>query len=215
MVLDTLGWFGSMIGIIIGCSAISSELAGNALSSLAVKPVYRTTIINGKVLGALGFMAVILMIFAAVFTAGFIILCGNVMEPFLPEYFARLPFVLIYAMINVAVFLSISILISLIVRDQAFAMIISVLTVYISEIMTYPDIGSNLNNIFPGSGLDSLITGLSPRVIEMKMQPVFLDPSWAAFDAFVNILPDLSKLLVFAVIALVLSYVVFMRRDIS
>lgn len=188
---------------------------GHALNTLLVKPVYRDTIINGKMLGSFAFLASVLIFLAAVFTVCFLALCGGALAPFLFEYIARLPFVLAYAMVSVSVFLSVSMLISVIVRDQAFAMILSVVTVYVSKIMPYPDIAVNINNVLPGYGLTSLIIGLSPVGIMNQAQPVFMDASAGAADAFVGVLPDLFKLLVYVVVAVFLCYIVFLWRDVS
>ncbi|AFC99493.1 ABC-type transport system involved in multi-copper enzyme maturation, permease component [Methanocella conradii HZ254] len=210
-----LSWFGCLIGIVIGCSTIASERMGHALNTLLVKPVYRDTIINGKFLGSFAFLASVLVFLAAIFTACFFVLCGGALAPFLFDYFARLPFVLAYAMVSVSVFLSVSMLISVIVRDQEFAMILSVVAVYISEIIPYPDIAINLNNVFPGHGLTGMVIGLSPVGIMHQAHPVLMDTSASAIEAFLGILPDLFKLLVYVVIAIFLCYIVFLWRDVS
>lgn len=76
-----LSWFGSLIGIVIGCSTIASERMGHALNTLLVKPVYRDTIINGKMLGSFAFLASVLIFLAAVFTVCFLALCGGALAP--------------------------------------------------------------------------------------------------------------------------------------
>lgn len=210
----TTSLFGTVIGIIIGCSTISSERMGNALNTLIVKPVYRDTIINGKILGTLTFLAIVILFYIAIFTSGFLVLCGNALAPSLFDYFSRLPFVFLFIMVFIGVFLSISVLISLLVQDQSFAMIISVLTVYLSMMMFTP-FPSNLNNLFPGSGLDSLCMSLSPNAILWQVQGRFMDTHIGAYDAFINILPEFTRLLLYVVIAMVSSYIVFVRRDIS
>jgi ABC-2 type transport system permease protein len=215
-VFFTLSFYGTIMGIIIGCSSISSERMGKALNTLVVKPVYRDTIINGKLLGSLAFLSIAILFFIAVFTSGFLLLCGNALAPFLLDYFYRLPFVFLFIIVYTFVFLSISILISLLVRDQAFAMILSTLTVYITKIMYLPDIANNLNNIFPGYGLNKLCVDLSPEsTLWWQVQPKFMNTSVGALDAFLSILPEFGKLLLYIIIALSLSYIVFVWRDIS
>lgn len=210
-----LTWFGTIIGIVIGCSMISSERAGNALNTLVVKPVYRDTIINGKLLGGIIFFSSIIFFFIAIFTAVFFVLCGSALAPFLSSYFSLLPFVYIYIMVFVLVFLSLSMLISLLIRDQAFSMIISILTVYIS--MNGSDISHNLNNLFPGSGLGQLVVSLSPYSMlwDGGVQNRFMNTSLGAWDAFLGVLPDFVRLSLIVVVTLVLSYIIFVRSDIS
>ena len=67
-----LTWCGPIIGVIIGCSTISAERMGNALNTLITKPVYRDTIINGKIMGSLIFFAAYIFFIMLIFTAGFL-----------------------------------------------------------------------------------------------------------------------------------------------
>lgn len=211
----TLSWYGTVIGIIIGCSTISSERAGRALNTLIVKPVYRDTVINGKLLGSILFLACIMMFFIAIYTSGFFVLCGSAIAPFLVDYFERLPFVFLFIMVFVGAFLSVSVLISLLVRDQAFAMILSTFTVYVSMITYLPDVASNVNYIIPGYSLDSLFLSISPGRIIQNAQVSLMNTSLDAVSAFINVMPYLERMLLYAVVGLVLSYIVFVRSDIS
>ncbi|AFC99216.1 ABC-type transport system involved in multi-copper enzyme maturation, permease component [Methanocella conradii HZ254] len=209
-------WFGTIIGIILGCSTISSERAGKALSTLTTKPVYRDTIINGKILGALAFLACVMMLFIAFHTSALLILCGSLLAPFLLDYFSRLLFVFLFSMAFVMAFLSLSMLISLLVSDQAFAMILSTLTVYISYEFTTL-VSYNLDRILPGYGLGGMLARFSPYSMlwEGGVQDRFMNTGIGAWEAFMEILPDFTRLLLVVTIVLVLSYIVFVRRDIS
>lgn len=214
-ILYMMTWCGTIIGVIIGCSTISTERMGNALNTLITKPVYRDTIINGKILGSLTFFASYIFFIMAIFTAAFLALCGNALAPYLSDYFSRLPFMYIFIIIYIGVFLSLSLFISLLVKDQAIAMIISVLLVYFSEVLTGQDISSNLNNIFPGLGLEGFLSGLSPKMVANQAHTVFAHSWNDAYTAFLQILPGMEKLLIIIVIGMVLSYIVFVKRDIS
>lgn len=214
-VFNTLTWVSTLVGIIIGCSMISSERIGNAINTLIAKPVNRISIINGKIIGSLAFLASIQIIVIALFTAGYLFLYGNDVDPYLYDYLCRLPFIFLFAMVYVMVFLSASMLISLIVKDQAFAMILSLLTVYISDVLWHTNVALNVDKIFPGNGLGALCVYLSPRGSLIQIQRDFFDVSKGAFDAFQQIMPELLKFFIYAIIALLLSYVIFIRRDIS
>jgi ABC-2 type transport system permease protein len=215
-VFFTLGLFGVIIGIVIGCSSISSERIGNALNTLVVKPVYRDTIINGKILGMLSFLACAMLFFTIIFTVMFLIFCGDLFAPRFSDYVSRLPFAIIVAMAYVFVFLSLSVLISLIVKDQAFAMILSTVAVYLSDNMYTYNIADYLNSIFPGYGLKSLCIDLSPHgLVSLRIQNNLMDTSLGAFDAFMVVLPQFTQLLVYACIFLALSYIIFIRSDLS
>jgi ABC-2 type transport system permease protein len=215
-VFTTMSLFGVVIGIVIGCSSISSERIGNALNTLAAKPLYRITIINGKLVGMLLFLVCTMVFFTAVFTLVFLTFCGNVMSPHLWDYASRLPFVIVTAMAYVLVFLALSMLVALIVRNQAFAMILSTVCVLISDNMPLYNIADYLEAIFPGQGLKDLCYHLSPHgLISFSVQEALMNTSINAVNAFSSILPQLAQLLAYATVFLGLSYIVFVRSDIS
>lgn len=210
----TMCSFGNIIGVIIGCSVISSERTGNALNTLIVKPLFRDTIINGKLLGAFLFYGCVILFYIAIFTSGYLLLCGSTLTPYLADYFARLPFVFLFILVYILVFLSISMLISLLIRDQAFAMILSVLAVNMSMIMHF-GLSSYLDNLFPEYLPGSFIASMSPDGILWIKQRTFMSTHTGALQAFLDIFPDFTKLVLYSVIAIVFSYILFLRRDIS
>ncbi len=213
----SLGFFGAVIGIIIGCSSISSERVGHALNTLTTKPVHRTTIINGKLLGMLLFLLSIMAVFTVLFTVMYLLFCGSAIVPHLSEYLFRLPFVIFVALVYVLVFLTMSMLISLVVRNQAFALILSAVFLYAVEEMGM--LGQYLDMALPGHGFYAFFVKLSPKdLIAFGMDSVqnrLMDTSSGAVDAFMSTLPELSQLLVYVAILLGLGYVIFTRRDIS
>jgi ABC-2 type transport system permease protein len=211
-----LCWFGTILGVIIGCSTVSSERMGNALNTLTAKPVYRDTIINGKMLGSLSFMAIVTVFMIVIYTSVIFILCGSAVAPFMSDYFSRLPFVFLFVMVFVLVFLSLSMFFSLLVRDQAFAMILSTLTVYVSYHFS-TTVSNNLNNIMPGNGITGFLASYSPYSLlwEGGVQQKFMDTNLGASDAFLAILPDFTRLLLMVIVIMAINYIIFVRRDIS
>lgn len=211
-----LCWFGTILGIIIGCSTISSERMGNALNTLTAKPVYRDTIINGKILGSMWFLATVTITMIALYTAIIFILCGSSLAPYLYDYFDRLPFVFLFVMVFILVFLSLSMFFSLLVRDQAFAMILSTLSVYISYHFS-TTVSNNLINIFQDSIISELLGSYSPYTLmwDGGLQKKFMDIHLGAVDAFITVLPDFVRLLVIIIVIMAVNYVIFLRRDLS
>lgn len=210
-----LTWLGTLIGIVIGCSTISSERFNNALNTLIVKPLYRDTIINGKLLGSIIFLSSIMILIMTIFTSGFMVLCGSYFSSYLGDYFSRLPFVFIFALVYIMIFLSVSMLISILIRDQTFAMILSILTVYFSLITSFESISGYLNNIFPSYGFGTLLGNFSPLNILHHAQPLIMNIGVSPDVAFFSVLPDFINMLIYVSICLVLSYIVFIKRDIS
>jgi ABC-2 type transport system permease protein len=211
-----LCWFGSILGIIIGCSTISSERVRHALNTLMTKPVYRDTIINGKIIGSLVFLATIMLLVIVIGTSIILILCGSSVAPYIFDYISRLPFIFIYAMAFVMVFLSMSMLFSLLIKDQAFAMILSTIMVYVSYKYT-TTVYNNLNNIFPGNGITGVLASLSPYSMMWQggVQEHFMNTSLGAYDAFLTILPDFFKLLLITIVIMSINYIIFVRKDLT
>jgi ABC-2 type transport system permease protein len=58
-VLTPLTYFGGFVGVIVGFSIFASDRYNYSLNTLLVKPLYRDSIIYGKLLAALGFLACI------------------------------------------------------------------------------------------------------------------------------------------------------------
>ncbi len=56
-----IGFFGPLIGIILGFDAINRERTGRTLSKLVAQPIYRDAIINGKFLAGVTMIAIVMM----------------------------------------------------------------------------------------------------------------------------------------------------------
>ncbi len=214
--LMTLTRYSTIVGIIIGCSIISSERAGKAINTLITKPIYRDTIINGKLLGSLAFLASVMVFVIALNTAVLMVVRGSSLAPFLSDYVSRIPFIFAFAMVYVAVFLSVSMLISLLIRSQSFAMILSLFTVLVSDMMNNINFALCLDNLFPGNGIGQLCVNLSPTGVLYWVLLKFFNSSTGVLDAFVEVMvPEMQKFLIYTAIALLFSYILFIKRDIS
>jgi ABC-2 type transport system permease protein len=214
-ILYILTWCGAIIGVVIGCSTISTERMGHALNTLITKPVYRDTIINGKIVGSLIFFAAYIFFIMLIFTAGFLAFSGNFIAPYLTDYYSRLPAIFILILLYIGVFLSLSLLVSILVRNQALAMVLSVIIVYISEQFVLSNVLENLDNILPGLGLSDILTDISPKSVANQAHLIFMHSWNDANTAFFDVLPGMQKLLLMIIIGMVLSYIVFVKRDIS
>lgn len=213
-VFFSLSLFGIVIGIIVGCSSIASERIGNALNTLATKPLYRYTIINGKLIGIFAFLSCVMIFFTFLFTLIYLAFCSNAIIPHFADYLCRLPFVIIVAMACVLVFLTMSMLIALLVKDQAFALIISAICAFVSDNMV--NFSYYLDTIFPNTGLTDLSTNLSPQgLISFRVQDALMNTMDNSLDAFASVVPQLIQLVVYALVFMTLSYIIFLRRDIS
>jgi ABC-2 type transport system permease protein len=212
-----LAKFGSIIGVMIGCISISNERHNNALTTLLVKPLFRDTIINGKLLGAIAFMICVMGITVILGMSGTLLLYGNAVAPFFSYYTSWLMIVFIFAVIYVLFFLSLSMLISILVKNQAFALILGVITIYISETMNVYNFAWDFSALFPGDRdyVTNVILSLSPDTMIWSLYHTMFNGSLVFFDALMLIVPDIEELLLFTLIVCIISYIVFIKGDVT
>lgn len=210
-------YYGPIIGVMIGCTSILKERQSNALNTLIVKPLYRDDIINGKLLGSLGFLMAILGFTIALYTSILLILCGDILAPTFGNYLSRLPLVFVFSTILISIFLTTSMLISILVKSPAFAMILGTLLVYISHLMSSSNLALPLSRMFPDKGgyIRDVITNMSPTGLLKPIRSNLFDSSISMIQSFQLVLPDMLGFVLFVLIACVLSYITFTMRDIS
>lgn len=203
--------FTLFIGVIIGCASMSNELHKYALNTLIVKPVYRDTIINGKLLGTLSFIFIIVAVTAILYTAGILVLCGNAFAPYLGDYLERTTVMFSVLIITAIIFMSLSMLVSILMRNQAFSLMIAVILLYISQFV--PWFSNFINDVYQGMG--ELITSLSPYGLRNLISYKMFRPSLTVAEALSSSGSYIIGLLILLVLTMVINYIIFMRRDIS
>lgn len=216
-----LAQYGLLVGVVLGVSLIASERKAGALNTLIVKPLYRDTIINGKLLAATCFLTCLFGLTTALYTSAIFILYGNSISSVLPAYLERMPVVLLLSIVYVMIFLILSMFISIIVKSQAFAMIMSVLITYVSQTISSWNFAGFLSvaiSGYPDESLRSAIASISPDSIMSVNNNFFrtlLDPTNSILSAISSYEADIVRLLVFLVISVVLCYIAFIRSDIT
>lgn len=216
-----LSSYGSLVCIVIGFSLVSSEKIGSALNTLLTKPLYRDTIINGKLLGALGFIACTFIMAIVLFISALFITIGSPAVSVLPDILSRLFVVFILSLIYAMIFFALSMLIALLVKDQAFALILSVIMLRISDLITNADFVGNIYYLLSGSLIikDSaairFISELSPSGISLVLTSGnFFNPKLSLWSAFSLAEFEILRLVLYMVITITLCYIVFIRRDV-
>lgn len=218
----TLKYYGAFFGIVLGVYTIAAERYSNTLNNLVVKPLYRDTIINGKLLGCAlfilsGFIFTILM-----YTGYIMVWWGNAFTPLAEGYFIRLPIIAAISLIYVLFFFSVALLISLIVKDLAFALIMSMMVKFFLVDALSVEISGKLTSII-GMDFDSgnpfhdiLPDGIMSSVFRLPIENNnILKPSDDLFMALSEAMPNIAKLVVYVVILVVFSYIIFLRRDVA
>jgi ABC-2 type transport system permease protein len=218
LLTDLVTFFGPILGVVIGCSAIASERHMNALNTLLSKPLYRDTIINGKIVGSLAFLALVILCTMAFYTSVVLVLYGNLMAPTLSDYLSRLPLVFLYAMTIIAIYVTISMLISLLVKKQAFALVIGTLVLYVFQSIGTTSFVDPVSNLFPENSLmiRDLINSLTPSSTSihfLSIENYLFNSSYEILDSLQLVLPDLARFWLYSALAIIFSYIIFIRRD--
>lgn len=217
---NVLTFYGAFVAIVLGVYSISVEMYGNTLNNLVVKPLYRDTIINGKLLGSILFLLCIFGLTVAIFIAGVTISWGSGFSTLAVSFLSRLPVIIFLSLLYVLFFFSLSLLISLVVRDLAFSLIVGLtIRLLLNDVPTI-QIAGKLDNLL-GSDITSQIVQLTPDSIMSDVFKTPLDwgnllkPSVDILTAIQTALPDLFKLSLYVLVLVVASYIVFIRSDVS
>ncbi|AFC99479.1 hypothetical protein Mtc_0715 [Methanocella conradii HZ254] len=218
-ILYVLTDYGAILGIVIGVVSISKERSNSALNVLISKPLYRDTIINGKLIGSALFLAAMFCLVIAFYTSGLFLLCGNMISTLIFDYLIRLPVAFLVSLIYVMFYLSIAMLISIIIKDQAFATIISVIVWALLGFIRNASFADNLAaiivKIFPGNvqGYINFIAGFSPETMRFWISNSnFFDPEF--YGSVPPIETAVFRLLIYLVVAIVVCYIGFVRSDV-
>ena len=111
-----IGFFGPLIGIILGFDSINRERVSRTLSKLVSQPIYRDSIINAKFLTGVATISIVLVAIVLIISGLGILLVGVV--PGCEEVW-RLVIYLITSILYISFWLGISILFSVVFRSTA------------------------------------------------------------------------------------------------
>ncbi len=111
-----IGFFGPLIGIILGFDVISRERVARTLSKLVSQPIYRDSIINAKFLSGVAMIAIMLVAIMLLISGLGIRLIGVVPGV---EEILRLFIYLVITILYISFWLGVSILFSVVFRSSA------------------------------------------------------------------------------------------------
>ncbi|OPY30797.1 MAG: ABC-2 family transporter protein [Methanocella sp. PtaU1.Bin125] len=207
--------YGSVIAAVIGFCSISIEKNGNTLNTLVTKPLYRDTIINGKLIGCAFFLIFISIIVSIMFFFAWTIFMGNIVNVSLDLFMFYLLVILLVSWVCQLIFLSVSILLSIIIKDDIFAMFAGI-SVYLLMMAYIPNatFAMSLGSIF-GYKWTALIASLAPNNLTYGIIKNTVNISGDLVNNFLSYSPAVIVLLIYLTIAVFLSYIVFIRRDVS
>ncbi|CAJ36186.1 ABC transporter permease [Methanocella arvoryzae] len=217
-----LWYYGAFFGMVLGVYTVAAERYNNTLNTLTVKPLYRDTILNGKLLGCSLFILSIFVLSILIYTGYIQFFWGGSFISLAEGYFVRLPIIALISLLYVLFFFSLSMLISLIVTDLAFALILSMmvkcffvdaLSVEISgKLTTLLGMNFNTGNPFHDFIPNGIMSSIFKKPIESNN---ILRPSNDLILALSESMPNVVKLLLYVVILVIISYIIFLRRDVA
>ena len=187
--------YGSVLGVMIGCCSLSFEKASNALNVLIVKPVDRDTIINGKILRSLVFLFFMMLLIMIAYTLFMLQFYSTSILQHLSDYVARSMIALFIMLVYVTIFIAFSMFISTIIKKQSYAIIFSLIFVYLLEII--PDISQSLSIALAGIYEDAYylvgqISDIAPKSLALSLQDILFDTSVSIDKVIISITPIFS-----------------------
>lgn len=210
--------YGSIVAIILGFVSITNEKVGNAVNTLLVKPLYRDSVIVGKVLGCIGFFVFLLVITSLFYTSFLLVFCGGVVGAVLWPFLCRLPVVLLFTMLFILVFLSLSMIITIVVKDHSVALLTCIVVLLFAHLfISNITFAAYLSFLFGDNqnAVGRMIAGLSPSIIMGNLAVHGLyDPSVGLVKVCQDGVGEIVKLLLGAFIPLVAGCIVFLRSDV-
>lgn len=221
----TLCQNGTILAIALGFVSMSEETSGKALNTLLVKPIYRDTIITGKLLGILAFVICvfistavieifIMSVYFGLLTNSSLILFGL----YIPEFISMLPWALFLTLVCVLFISSLSMLMCLLFKEKNFALFMTTLL----WIFFYNLVGDYSLTMYAISVISKLWIIGNPETIYFMVENLSVSFSVGHIvgntdfvSAFTINTINTLILLFYCFVTLILTYIVFLRRDVA
>ena len=232
--------FTPVIGIALGFDAVVKERKSNSLNVLLTHPVFRDNIITGKILGAMITLALVVFLAISVIIGTSLITSGELVNF---SEISRLFIFGIITFLYLLVFLSIGIFTSVILKSEinsltcgiiawlnlcvvfgATVMIIATVVTGQSlfdmpENQQFIELTYNLQKLSPIHHYAEATTGLSDlsldSLINQETIKGVLDTRYTLGEWAVEFWENVVVLIVISTILIILSYVIFLRQDIT
>lgn len=207
----TLSYYGSLVGIILGFTSISSELERHALNNLLVKPVYRDTIVNGKILGFIGLFVCIFVLSAIFYMCSTFAYFGDRSYGAQIAFLNSLPLAFILTFLCVTFAYALSMLVYIIIKNQSMALFTS----FLLWILLFSSLSDGyfihaIEDATHNAALGPAITSFSPYTM---VNFIFLHQDLQSALLYNG--GDLFRLLLYGIVAVICAYTAFMRSDIA
>lgn len=229
-------WFAPLIGIALSFDAVIREQKSGSMNVLLTHPVFRDTIILGKLLGFMLTLFLVLSISAAVSIGTLLVLIGEVVSTM---ELTRIALYVLFTFLYVLVFLGIGVILSIVVEDAADSLVYNV-TIWLCLSVVFTVIviaffllsGQTLAGNIDSWGIIAKISNISPMHhyaevitgktnlgwggpgIESDIKGI-LDTRFTLSQWFSEFWMNLTVLIVAPIILLIIAFIAFLRKDIS
>lgn len=237
-VVRLMGWFSPLIGIALGYDAIVKEQKSGSLNVLLTHPVFRDNIIIGKILGGMITLALVLGISTVVSVSSLLLILGGTVSGI---ELSRLMLFIVITFFYSLIFLAISVLISIAVKEAADSLVYNVV-IWLGLVAVFGAIAVAVAIIFTGqpyrmdstsgelaytlakisplnhyaeAAVGQIDTGLGGFGQEPAAVRGILDTRATLSQWFSEFWMNLTVLIVAPIILLIIAFVVFLRKDIS
>lgn len=194
--VDFVGFFGPLIGLILGFDTINRERSEGTLSKLLSQPIYRDTVLNGKFLAGVCVIAVMMVSIVLIITGLGLSMVGVI--PGLEEVW-RIVVYLVISIVYIAFWLGMAMLFSILFRSVAtsalaavavwifFSFFISLGANAVAGAIT-PEAGeSNPESLLRRARIEKAISLTSPRQLYTDSTVTIMDPMRKTNLSFVQV----------------------------
>lgn len=227
-----IGWFSPLIGIALGFDTIIKERKSGSLNVLLTHPVFRDNIIAGKMLGIMTVLMTVI-IFSTIVPVGTILMLSGV--PVSETELLRITAFIIFNFLYVLIFTELAILVSTVANDAEDSLVYNVI-IWLSICIVSGSIIIAIASFVTGQSdpyeLASKMVAVSPLHHYSEVSVGEIDLSWGGinnkpviegifdtrftlFQWFEEFWPNLLFLIMAPLPLFVLSFLTFLRRDIS
>jgi len=194
--VDFVGFFGPLIGMILGFDTINRERSEGTLSKLLSQPIYRDTVLNGKFLAGVCVIAVMMVSIVLIITGLGLSMVGVI--PGIEEVW-RIVVYLVISIVYIAFWLGMAMLFSILFRSVAtsalaavavwifFSFFISLGANAVAGAIT-PEAGeSNPESLLRRARIERAISLTSPRQLYTDSTVTIMDPMRKTNLSFVRV----------------------------
>ncbi|MFZ3384249.1 MAG: ABC transporter permease [Candidatus Methanoperedens sp.] len=228
-------WFAPLIGIALSFDAVIREQKSGSLNVLLTHPVFRDTIIMGKLLGSMVTLFLVLFISTAISVGTILFLFGGSVSTM---ELTRIAMYTLFTFLYTVIFMGIGVILSIVVEDAADSLVYNVtIWLCLSIVFTVIVIAffllsgqtlagtdswgiiAQISNISPMHHYAEVTTGKTNLAwggpgIESNIKGI-LDTQFTLVQWFSEFWMNLTVLIVTPIILLIIAFIAFLRKDIS